>query len=170
MVTKHLYAIAILPGIVTIVIPAGILWTTDSLNLGESLHAPWNLLPYFLGLAIISLGIILMTSCIVLFAHRGDGTLAPWMPTKHLVVYGPYRYVRNPMILGVFSVLFGEAVLAGSLALLYWFLVFMVLNLLYVPLMEERSLIRRFGEEYRRYQRYVRRWIPRISPWESGVS
>jgi len=100
-----------------------------------------------------------------LFVTVGKGTLAPWDPTQKLVVAGVYRHVRNPMIGGVFCVLLGEAVLWASLSLLCWFLFFLLLNLIYIPLLEEPRLERRFGQDYLLYKANVRRWIPRWRPW-----
>ena len=95
----------------------------------------------------------------------GKGTLAPWDETRRLVVRGPYRYVRNPMLSGVFSILLGEALLLGSPPLLLWFVGVVVANTLYMPLVEEPGLRRRFGAEYDVYCANVPRWIPRLRPW-----
>ena len=61
-------------------------------------------------------GLLLFAASLRQFAVRGKGTLAPWDPPKHLVVEGPYRYVRNPMISGVLFVLLGEALVLRSMA------------------------------------------------------
>jgi protein-S-isoprenylcysteine O-methyltransferase Ste14 len=100
-----------------------------------------------------------------LFASAGRGTLAPWDPTTRLIVRGPYRHVRNPMISGVLFILVGEAALAASLRLLVWFGAVFALNGVYIPLVEERGLEARFGEEYGTYKAHVPRWLPRIRPW-----
>jgi len=59
----------------------------------------------------------------------------------------------------------GEALISGSRLLLSWFILFLVVNLIYIPLLEEPQLERRFGEAYRQYQQHVPRWIPRWKPW-----
>ena len=69
-----------------------------------------------------------MQRTISLFARVGQGTLAPWDPTQRLVVLGPYRHVRNPMISGVLAILLGEAALLGSPPLLVWFGAFFAVN------------------------------------------
>lgn len=86
-------------------------------------------------------------------------------PTQRLVVQGVYRHVRNPMISGVMAILLGEVVLAASLPLACWFLVFVAGNALYIPLAEEPGLAKRFGDDYEAYRRNVPRWIPRLKPW-----
>ncbi|MGH3078149.1 MAG: methyltransferase family protein [Gaiellaceae bacterium] len=101
-----------------------------------------------------------------LFVKEGGGTLAPWDPTSRLVVRGPYRHVRHPMIGGVASILLGEAALLGSSPLLVWFAIAVGVNAVYLPLVEERSLERRFGEEWAIYRANVPRFVPRLTPWD----
>jgi protein-S-isoprenylcysteine O-methyltransferase Ste14 len=112
--------------------------------------------------------VLLVYKTVSLFATVGDGALAPWDPPRRLVVRGPYRYVRNPMISGVLSILLGEAILLGSVPLLVWFVIFFTLNALTMPLIEEPLLESRFGSEYVTYKRNVPRWIPRLKPWTPG--
>ena len=112
-------------------------------------------------------GIAILVHTIRLLALRGQGTLAPWDPTRKLVVHSVYRHVRNPMISGVLAILLGEALLLGSLAVLGWFTLFLVVNLVYMPLVEERALERRFGTEYTRYRENVPAWIPGLRPWDT---
>ena len=99
------------------------------------------------------------------FATEGEGTLAPWDPPRRLVVRGPYRYVRNPMITGVLLVLLGEAALFGSPWILAWAAAFFAVNAVWFPLVEEPGLVQRFGREYEDYRRAVPRWLPRRHPW-----
>lgn len=107
-----------------------------------------------------------MIKTISLFVYVGKGSLAPWNPTQKLVIIGPYAYVRNPMLLGVFLVLAGEALLFQSWALLIYLLVFIVINAFYFPLSEEKGLLKRFGEDYADYKRNVPRFIPRLTPYK----
>lgn len=122
-------------------------------------------MPLILASGLLGLGLVLFVSTVGLFARVGKGTLAPWDATRRLVVRGVYRHVRNPMIVGVMCVLLGEATLLGSLPLLGWFALFLLANALYIPLVEEPGLERRFGTDYRFYKRNVPRWIPRLRPW-----
>jgi protein-S-isoprenylcysteine O-methyltransferase Ste14 len=46
------------------------------------------------------------------FALQGLGTPAPIAPTRHLVVTGLYRYVRNPIYVAVVAIILGQAVLS----------------------------------------------------------
>ena len=95
------------------------------------------------------------------FRARGAGTLAPWDPTQRLVAVGPYRFVRNPMISSVATVLAGLALVTGSWVLALWFLIFVAFNFAYFVLVEEPGLESRFGDPYREYKARVPRWIPR---------
>jgi len=65
---------------------------------------------------------------------------------------------------GVMCILLGEVFLAGSLPLFIWFAVFVAVNLIYIPLVEESGLVKRFGEDYLAYKQNVPRWIPRVCP------
>jgi protein-S-isoprenylcysteine O-methyltransferase Ste14 len=100
-----------------------------------------------------------------LFAGRGRGTLAPWDPPERLVVEGPYRHVRHPMISGVFLLLLGQAAAARSRLTVAWAAAFALTNAFYLPLWEEPELVARFGDDYLRYRRHVPRWVPRLRPW-----
>ncbi len=151
----------------TVAIPGYLLYSSQTINVGWSLSFPLNLLPTILGALLICIGLMLLYKTISLFATVSQGTLAPWNPTRKLVVKGIYRYVRNPMISGVLSILLGEIFVSGSRALVSWFVIFWILNLIYIPLVEEPSLERRFGASYREYKKHAPRWIPRISPWEA---
>jgi protein-S-isoprenylcysteine O-methyltransferase Ste14 len=152
---RHLAAILLLPGIVTVGVPAVIIWQTGA-DVGPLA---------VVGIPLAAIGLVLLASTIKLFASVGRGTLAPWDPTTRLVVRGPYRYVRNPMISGVLFVLLGEAALLGSPPLLLWFGAVFAVNAVYIPLVEEPGLGRRFGDDYARYKAHVPRWVPRIRPW-----
>lgn len=165
---RHLLAVTLLPGAVAVGVPA-LLVASRGANVGWGLDAPLSLLPSTLGLGLIALGLALVTWTILLFARVGRGTLAPWDPTSRLVVHGPYRHVRNPMITGVGAVLAGEAALLGSLPLLAWLACFAAVNAVYLPLVEEPGLRRRFGAEYDRYRGAVPRWLPRLRAWDPAA-
>jgi protein-S-isoprenylcysteine O-methyltransferase Ste14 len=153
------------PALVVVIIPALLLWW-DGSNIGWSLPTPLNWLSVLLGILLCLSGFALLIWTISLFWTEGKGTLTPMKPTKKLVVSGPYRHVRNPMYTGVFTALYGEGILFGSPAILILATFFMLLPLFYVPLVEERGLEKRFGEEYQIYKAHVPRWIPQLSPWE----
>lgn len=164
-VWRHVRAIGLLPGVVTVLVPALIVWRDDEVSVGWGVLPALPAIPAAVGVALIAVGLALVVRTVALFATHGRGTLAPWDPTARLVVRGPFRRVRNPMISGVLFILLGEATLLGSTSLLIWFGASLAINAIYLPRVEEPALLRRFGEDYDTYRRNVPRWIPRLRPW-----
>ena len=162
-IARHVFAFVVLPGTVAIWVP---LWIAR--RSGIAFTSPSNatdIVPVVAGIFSVVIGITLFVASLRRFALTGKGTLAPWDPPRHLVVVGPYRYVRNPMISGVTFVAFGEALILRSWPHLVWALVFLINNLVWIPLYDEPHLERLFGEEYRTYRKHVRRFLPRLRPW-----
>jgi protein-S-isoprenylcysteine O-methyltransferase Ste14 len=162
---RHVRAIALLPGMAAVVVPAIILLAGEGPSIGWGLGGVLAALVVLIGAALIAAGLALWVWTVRLLTRIGKGTLAPWDATRHLVVEGPYSRVRNPMITAVLAVLVGEAALFGSPALLVWCALFLGINWIYFVLSEEPGLERRFGDDYRTYRRNVPRWIPRRTPW-----
>ncbi len=160
---RHAVAIAVLPGTVTILLPAVILATGDGPEAGWGEGDALAFVTVVAGAVLIAAGLALWAWTVRLFARIGRGTLAPWDPTTHLVVEGPYRHVRNPMISAVLAILVGEGLALGSAGILVWSAAFFAVNWAYFVASEEPGLERRFGEEYRTYKRAVPRWLPRIT-------
>ena len=106
--------------------------------------------------------------CILAFALVGKGTPAPFDPPRHLVVAGPYRYVRNPMYIGAGLALAGAAMFYGSLPLLGYTGLFLLVTHAFVVFYEEPTLARLFGQQYRAYRTRVHRWLPRFAARGSG--
>jgi protein-S-isoprenylcysteine O-methyltransferase Ste14 len=119
----------------------------------------------FVGLLLIALGIIGLLDSFLRFALKGLGTPAPVFPTRHLVITGFYRYVRNPMYVSVVAAILGQALFFGNLTLLgYGGLVWLLCHL-FVVTYEEPTLRRSYGSDYREFCREIPRWIPRMTPW-----
>jgi len=169
MTWQHLKAVILLPFMVTVVIPTIIIHFTGLDGMAVQRPAPWNVLMVVGAAVVFVVGLVLFVATVSLFARIGRGTLAPWNPPQHLVVVGPYRHVRNPMISGLLSVLLAEALFFGSVPILVWFTLGLVVNSIYIPLAEEPGLEKRFGEKYVRYKQHVPRWIPRLTPWRDTV-
>jgi protein-S-isoprenylcysteine O-methyltransferase Ste14 len=161
-------AILPLPFTVVVLIPALIVaagggsdWDLDGVARAATVVA---------GTALIVAGIGLFVSTVRLFATLGRGTLAPWDPPERLVVAGPYRYLRHPMISGVALVLGGEALVFAATGIAVELAAFVAINAVYLPVVEEPALVRRFGADYERYMDNVRRWFPRLRPWRPPAS
>ena len=147
-----LFAILI-PGTVAVLIPYIIVSGAGAIT---GPRTPLQLL----SLVTMVVGAAILIWCIWDFASRGRGTLAPVDPPTKLVVQGPYRYVRNPMYLGVLLLLLGETAYFRSITLLLYTIVWFIIVNLVVLLYEEPALRGRFGEAYERYTRSVPRWLP----------
>ena len=138
------------------VIPACILWFY-----GDPGFYQFNYLPTVLGVFLIVVGLYICWTTVSLFTDYGKGTPAPWAPPKILVTIDIYRYVRNPMMIGVWFVLIGEATFFMSLEILMWFFMFFIGSVILVPCWEEVDLEMRFGDSYKEYKSQVPRWIPK---------
>ena len=118
------------------------------------LHAPFTLS----GILIIGFGFILGFWCRALFL-KNNTTLSPYESPVFLITTGPYQMSRNPVYLAMAAILFGSAVLMGSLiAFIFTVLYIVIIDTLFIP-DEEQRLENIFGREYRDYKKKVRRWI-----------
>jgi protein-S-isoprenylcysteine O-methyltransferase Ste14 len=153
----------LLPLAVVIVMPVVIVALSWSSVFGVNFF--WPLAQVLIGLIVCVAGIKLMSVTIKMFANDGGGTLAPWDPPGQLVIKGIYRYVRNPMIIGVVVILLGESFLLGSLGVFIWAIAVFAGNTAYFHYSEERGLVERFGDAYLEYKKNVPMWFPRMKPW-----
>ena len=119
------------------------------------------------GVLLITSGSVMLLDSFARFALKGLGTPAPVFPTRHLVISGLYRYVRNPMYVAVVSLIVGQALLFGNLQLLEYGAVVWLAFHPFVLTYEEPVLRSSFGAEYEAYCRGVSRWIPRLRAWRS---
>ena len=161
-------AIIALPGTALVFIPAAILWFSRNTRYAAQVAGPGQVV-FWIALAAAMFGLGMSTWTATLFVKVGRGTPAPWEPPRKLVVLGPYRHVRNPMITGALFVLLSEALLFKSLPLAAWVIVFFAANAIYFPLVEEKGLQKRFGAEYVAYRKAVPRWLPRLRPWKRAT-
>ena len=114
-----------------------------------------------LGLAPVAVGVAVYLWCAWDFAAFGGGTPLPLDPPKQLVARGLYRFVRNPMYVGVLLAIFGQALWFGSVATLWYALGIALMFHLWVVFYEEPALRRKFGESYAQYSKTVPRWMPK---------
>ncbi|MQA94902.1 MAG: isoprenylcysteine carboxyl methyltransferase [Streptosporangiales bacterium] len=116
------------------------------------------------GVLLIIAGLAPLVGAFIEFA-KARGVPVPVTPTQHLVVDGFNRYVRNPMYVGLSTVVLGETLLFGRFELLWWVAFIVVITMTFVRFYEEPALKRLFGAEYEEYLRNVPGWIPRLRPW-----
>src|ERR1700720_3957838 len=117
------------------------------------------------GILLVAGGVPMLLDSFIRFALQGLGTPPPVFPTKHLVVTGFHRYVRNPMYVGVLWVILGQGLLLGDTRVFGYGLMVWVGFHLFVIAYEEPKLHHPFGTQYELFVASVPRWIPRLSPW-----
>ena len=157
-------AILILPGTVIVYVPAFIIWMTFGTK-WEFFISHYNQVGFWLAPIFMVIGFTLAIGSVRQFNRFGEGTPAPWNPPQKLVIQGPYKYVRNPMISGVLFILLAMSLFFQSWPLAGWLLFFFIANAFYFPFSEEKGLEKRFAQEYQTYKKNVPRWIPRFTPY-----
>lgn len=150
MAARALLAVLVLPGIFAGILP----WLIAS---GD----PWRGEGHDLGTVVLGAGIGIVILCVRDFLMIGRGTLAPWDPPKNLVIVGLYKHVRNPMYVGVLTIILGTAICTGSPAVFVYGILVAIIFHLRVVLYEEPRLAAQFAEDWARYSREVSRWLPR---------
>jgi len=123
-------------------------------------RVPRSGLGFVLALTLLVTGGVIYTWCVWKFAAFGRGTPAPHDAPKKLVVRGLYRYTRNPIYMGVLTVLLGWTVMFRAMNLLIYTFSVAICFHLFVVFYEERRLTRQFGAEYDDYRAKVGRWLP----------
>ncbi len=118
-----------------------------------------------LGLMLIAVALPILLDSFARFALQGVGTPAPVFPTRHLVVSGLFRYVRNPMYIAVVSLVLGQGFFFGSIVVLEYGVAVWVGFHLFVLIYEEPTLRSSYGHDYQEFCQHVPRWIPRLRPW-----
>lgn len=118
------------------------------------LQAPFT----FSGILVVGSGLILAFRSRALFLEKRT-TLSPYESPGFLITTGPFRISRNPVYLAMAAILFGSAMVMGTLVTFVFPVLFIAIaGTLFIP-DEEQDLEKKFGEEYRKYRRRVRRWI-----------
>jgi protein-S-isoprenylcysteine O-methyltransferase Ste14 len=151
--------LAIAPGIVAGYVPRRIChWHVEAPLLGISSLR-------LVGVLLIAAGLPVLLDSFARFALQGLGTPAPIFPTRHLVVSGLFRYVRNPMYVAVVSLILGQGLFFGSILVLEYGIAVWVGFYLFVLIYEEPTLRKSYGPEYEEFCASVPRWIPHLRPW-----
>jgi protein-S-isoprenylcysteine O-methyltransferase Ste14 len=118
-----------------------------------------------IGAMLLIAGLVILIECFARFALRGRGTPAPIAAPTNLVVSGLYAHVRNPMYVAIELIIFGQAMLFASAALIAYGVAIFFAFLMFVLYYEEPRLRHEFPEDYPAYAAEVPRWIPRLTPW-----
>jgi len=147
---KTLLFTVIIPGTVAVYLPVFLLapvWPQS-----------WSVAQWF-ALVPFTIGLTIYAWCASDFTFEGGGTPAPIDPPKKLVLTGLYRYSRNPMYVGVLTVLFSEALFFESWRHVLYASVIFTMFQSFIVFYEEPHLRQLFGEAYIRYCDAVPRWI-----------
>ena len=155
MFTRALFAFIVLPGVAAGIIPPVIAY-----------FDPWRGAVWVPGLAVMLVGAFLLIWCVRDFYVSGKGTLAPWDPPRKMVTVGLYRFVRNPMYIGVLLLVLGWSLYLSSVMLAAYMLVLAVGFHIRVIRYEEPWMAAQFGEEWETYSVSISRWLPRFKPWK----
>ena len=135
------------------------LWTDKLLHFSKFVSYPSNI---FASLLILTLGLFLMLWSILHFI-RVKGTPVPFNPPPKLVTTGPYSYIRNPMLSGVFILMFGLGILYRSISMFFIFTpLFILFNFLELKAIEEPELENRLGKDYSKYKKRVPMFFPKF--------
>ncbi len=152
LLLKNLLFTLLVPGTAGVLIPLRIA--------ARPIPAPTVEVWSIVGLVLLAAGAAGYFWCLWLFALTGRGTPAPIDPPRHLVVRGPYRFVRNPIYVSAVAVVLGWAAYFHSTEVFLYAIVLAGAFHLFVVTVEEPTLHRKFGESYTHYRHTVRRWLP----------
>ncbi len=150
LLLKNLLFTFAVPGTVAVVIPH---WIAGRAQASSGR-------PLVLALLLFAIGAAIYSWCVWDFASYGRGTPAPIDAPKRLVVRGLYRWTRNPMYVGVLTVILAWAVLFQVTGLVAYAAIVATCFHLFIVLYEEPHLEREFGEQYAEYRSHVGRWLP----------
>ena len=150
-------------GLSLVVVIAGGLYTDRALQMPELLAGTPGLI---IGVLLLIPASFLTGWCVLRFLEA-RGTPVPFNPPTELIVTGLYRWMRNPMVTGVFLGLFGLGFMLHSPSIVVlWTPAYILLHAIELKMVEEPELERRFGESYATYRRTGPMFIPR--PWRRG--
>ncbi len=151
LIIKNLLFTVVVPGTVAVYLPLFV----------AGRRSPASGWPLVIGGVLLAAGAAIYTWCVWDFANFGGGTPAPIAAPKKLVVRGLYHYTRNPMYVGVLSVISAWTFIFGAVALAAYAVVVAACFHAVVVLYEERHLYREYGSEYQDYCERVGRWFPK---------
>lgn len=162
LIIRTLIFTVLVPGSITVLVPRALLQSDLEYSLALDGFR-------FVGVVFMAAGILIYLWCASDFIISGRGTPNPFDAPKQLVVRGLYHFTRNPMYVGVGSIVVGEGLLFESATLLAFVTVLMLLFHIRVVTYEEPTLRRLFGAAFDSYCARVPRWLPNASrrdrPW-----
>jgi protein-S-isoprenylcysteine O-methyltransferase Ste14 len=152
LLLKNILFTVVVPGTVAVYVP--LIIARD--------RGPASGLLFACALLVLAVGAIIYAWCVWDFATFGRGTPAPIDAPKQLVSRGLYRYTRNPMYVGVLTVILGWVLMFRAPVLILYALMIGGCFQLFIVFYEEPHLRREFGKGYDEYCAQVGRWLPRL--------
>jgi protein-S-isoprenylcysteine O-methyltransferase Ste14 len=150
---KHLFFLGIGALIFPILIPAVLVillpQADKMIGIGSFFIGYENII---IGLILLIFGGILAFWTIFAQIKLASGTPFPMIPTKKLIIIGPFKYCRNPMTLGTLMAYSGIVIMIGSYTSLLFVVLFTMILTAYIKWVEEKELELRFGKEYVDYK------------------
>jgi protein-S-isoprenylcysteine O-methyltransferase Ste14 len=132
-----------------------------TLSSGTILAQFWDQLRALVGLSIFTIGLAAYIFCSVWLMSVGQGPHVEFDPPRLLVTTGPFRWVRNPVVVSLLVAAAGQAVYFASIGLAVLVGLGIAFGHYQVTTIEEPRLRVRFGQAYEDYCKKVRRWLPR---------
>jgi protein-S-isoprenylcysteine O-methyltransferase Ste14 len=123
--------------------------------LPEERSVGWH---HVFGMLLVAGGAGISSFAAAIFQAR-ETTRNPYGDPTAFVVQTPYTWTRNPMYLGLTTVLLGFAIFFGSIVMILAPVAFVVaIDRIVIP-REEETMERLFGQQYADYKNRVRRWL-----------
>jgi protein-S-isoprenylcysteine O-methyltransferase Ste14 len=120
----------------------------------------------YIGAVLFGIGFLFTVYCAFILFTPGKSRPAPYDAGGAFTIEGPYRYVRNPFMLGVVVALWGEAIFMERVLMMIYALIITWVIHFWVIFFEEPALEERFGGEYDEYRKAVPRWFPHFRRYE----
>ncbi len=160
MSKKHLIATILGVTVYGIIIPMFIVLFSGSLE--KQTNISWNpgTTTKKIGFLLITLGAIISIWAVYVQVKIGKGTPIPKLPPRKLITIGPYKYTRNPMILGAIIYYTGIMTVFGKITGYVLVILLLASMIIYIKKVEEKELEKRFGEEYKKYKQTTPFIIP----------
>lgn len=121
----------------------------------------WTGFRNLVGVGIFAIGLAAYIACSFWLVFFGKGPHVEFDPPKVFVATGPYRWVRNPVVITLLITVLGEAIYFNSIGIAVLLALGLPLAHYQVTRLEEPLLRKRFGESYEAYCARVNRWLPR---------
>jgi 1-acyl-sn-glycerol-3-phosphate acyltransferase len=122
-----------------------------------------DVLRYIISVILLLKGGLFVIFSTVRFYKDGKGLPISHLPPVKLVKSGLFAFSRHPIYYGYTLVILGLVVLLESLSMLFISFPIYIIGLLIYVSKEEKALLKRYGNEYRRYRRNVPAFFPGLT-------